>query len=186
MTAAQFQQTIATFMSFVINWIIISVVGWVRIFINLIRFMISTMIRLPVLVHLFVVASITVGFLPVFGWFSYSLQLSEKETYSITTNLWYLFFIPGVTGLLLILHPFQKAYLIQMTAASIAALLFVIGYFFPVGIHYNLTVSAGTTAFFYAYFIAIIANIALSGVLKQATNGIIFAITEQAKASTQS
>lgn len=168
-------------LEFLLKWVTVSIVGWFRIFFRMVRFHLPVMKSVSPLTHGFIIASIAVGVLPVFGWFRYSISLGETETFEVTTNLWYLFFLPGASALLLVLYPFQKAFPIQAALSGLIALLYVFAFFFPDGLHYNFKLQPQPTVFYYAYAVALALHLALCVVLKNRENGILYKIREQWK-----
>jgi hypothetical protein len=170
-----------TALRFLVQWITVSIVGWFRIALRMVRFHLLVVKSVSPLVHAFIIASIAVGALPVFGWFRYSISLGEKETFEVTTNLWYLFFLPGATALLLIVYPFQKAFQIQTALSGLVALLYVVAFFFPEGLHYDFKLDPQPTGFYYAYAAALALHLTLCAVLKKRENGILYKIREQWK-----
>ncbi len=173
-----------TFTQFIVQWFTVVLVGWFRIALRLLRFHWLVLQNVAPLVHGFVLISLAVGIIPVFGWFRYSLSLGETETFEITTNLWYLFFLPGATALVLILYPFSKAFVIQAGLSGSMLLLYAVAYFFPAGLHYDLKLIPQPTPFYYAYAVAIVLQLALSQVLKDSGNGILAVMREQWKKKT--
>lgn len=170
-----------TALQFLMQWITVSIVGWFRIFLRMVRFHLLVVKSVSPLVHAFIIASIAVGVLPVFGWFRYSISLGEKETFEVTTNLWYLFFLPGASALLLVFYPFQKAFQMQTVLSGLIALLYVVAFFFPDGLHYDFKLQPQPTVFYYAYAAALALHLALCVVLKNRENGILYKIRKQWK-----
>jgi hypothetical protein len=162
-----------TALLFLWQWIKVSIVGWLRIAFRMVRFHLLVVKSISPVVHGFIISSLAVGILPVFGWFRYSISLGETETFEVTTDLWYVFFLPGATALLLILHPVKKAFSIQVALSSFIAVLFLFAIFFPDGLHYSLRIRPEPTVFYYGYAIALALHLALCVVLKKPENGIL-------------
>lgn len=156
----------------VIRWIEISLRGWGGVAVRLVAFVLEIIRAVPPSMHLFVLASLAVSAMCAMPWFSYSLDLGGVETFEITTNVWYLFLIPGAAGLLAALLVRPWSFRIQLGVDGAAALLYLAGWIFP-GLHNDMRHIPDPTIFFFVYPAVLLAQMLLSFTLKHPEHGIL-------------
>ncbi|MBW7857609.1 MAG: hypothetical protein H3C43_04785 [Leptonema sp. (in: Bacteria)] len=163
----------------VVQWARINIVGWAKVITNLILFLWSVAISLTWQFHIFIVVSFVLAVLPIFPWFQYTLTLGQTESYQMTTNLWYLFFLPGAVGLIFATFPMKRAYQIQILLSGFILLLFIYSYFFPDKTHYNILDKVTILPSYYIYFAVLIVQLAVTFILKIPKNSILIQIKQK-------
>lgn len=161
------------------NWARISILGWFKLLIDFIRFFSSITTALSWQTHIFILTSFLIAVIPIFPWFQYTLTLGQTESYQMTTNLWYLFFIPGVCGLVFAFFPIKKAYQIQIGLSGFILLFFIYSYFFPEKTHYNILDKVSILPSYYVYVAVLIAQLTVTFVLKTPKNSILIQIKQK-------
>lgn len=162
----------ATLSLWIFRWIEISLRGWGSVVVRLVGFFLELFRATPPSMHLFVIASLCVSALSAMPWFSYTLNLGGAETYELTTNLWYLFLIPGALGLLFALIVRPWSFRIQLTVDGAAGMLFFFGWIFP-SFHSDMKQPPDPTTFFFLYPAALLGQMVLSLTLRHADHGIL-------------
>jgi len=157
------------FLIFYKEWIFTLLKGWINILKFLYRLILEIIKKFPYSFWLLNVSSILLIIMLILPWFSYDIQLNNREIIYLRTKKWYIFMIPGVTSVFFTMIYHSKLYKIQLGINLMTICLYLYGLFNK---EYHILVKGDykILLWFYLYFLVLILHTLAINALKRNDN----------------